>query len=80
VLEYEIPKYEGDLTTPNAYVSVSAAVVRRKIGHLNRFFSSQRSKDWFTDDTFRGLMRLRGVESRSPSGFAEGFYARKLVL
>jgi LmbE family N-acetylglucosaminyl deacetylase len=80
VLEYEIPKYEGDLATPNAYVPVSAAVVRRKIGHLKRFFSSQRSKDWFTDDTFRGLMRLRGLESRSRSGFAEGFHARKLVL
>lgn len=80
VLEYEIPKYEGDLATPNAYVPASAAVVRRKTEHLKRFFSSQRSKDWFTDDTFRGLMRLRGLESRSPSGFAEAFHARKLVL
>jgi LmbE family N-acetylglucosaminyl deacetylase len=80
VIEYEVPKYEGDLTTPNVYVPVSAAVVRRKIGHLKRFFSSQRSRNWFTDDTFRGLMRLRGVESHSPSGFAEGFHARKLVL
>jgi LmbE family N-acetylglucosaminyl deacetylase len=80
VLEYEVPKYEGDLTTPNVYVPVSAALVRRKIGHLKRFFSSQRSRNWFTDDTFRGLMRLRGVESHSPSGFAEGFHARKLVI
>lgn len=80
VLEYEIPKYEGDLSTPNAYVPISAPVVRRKISHLKRFFSSQRGKDWFTDDTFRGLMRLRGLESRSRSGFAEGFHARKLVL
>lgn len=80
VLEYEIPKYEGDLATPNAYVPISTSLVRRKISHLKRFFSSQRDKDWFTDDTFRGLMRLRGVESRSRSGFAEAFHARKLVF
>ena len=80
VLEYEIPKYEGDLATPNVYVPISKPVVRRKISHLNRFFLSQRRKDWFTDDTFRGLMRLRGLESRSRSGFAEGFHARKLVV
>lgn len=80
VLEYEIPKYEGDLATPNAYVPISASVVRRKVDHLKRFFPSQGGKDWFTDDTFRGLMRLRGLESRSRSGFAEGFHARKLVL
>jgi LmbE family N-acetylglucosaminyl deacetylase len=80
VLEYEIPKYEGDLATPNAYVPISAPVVRRKIDHLKRFFPSQRGKDWFTDDTFRGLMRLRGLESRSRSGFAEGFHARKFVF
>jgi LmbE family N-acetylglucosaminyl deacetylase len=80
VLEYEIPKYEGDLVTPNAYVPISAPVVRRKIAHLKRFFGSQRSKDWFSDDTFRGLMRIRGLESRSRSGFAEAFHARKLVI
>jgi LmbE family N-acetylglucosaminyl deacetylase len=80
VLEYEIPKYEGDLATPNVYVPVSASAARRKIAHLKRYFSTQRSKDWFTDDTFRGLMRLRGLESRSASGFAEGFHARKLVF
>jgi LmbE family N-acetylglucosaminyl deacetylase len=80
VLEYEIPKYEADLATPNTYVPISAPVVRRKIDHLKRFFSSQRGKDWFTDDTFRGLMRIRGLESRSRSGFAEGFHARKLVF
>lgn len=80
VLEYEIPKYEGDLATPNVYMPISAPVVRRKVDHLGRFFPSQRGRDWFTDDTFRGLMRLRGLESRSRSGFAEGFHARKLVL
>jgi len=80
VLEYEIPKYEGDLQTPNVYVPISNSVARRKISHLERHFSSQRRKDWFTADTFRGLMRLRGLESRSRSGFAEGFHARKVVF
>ncbi|HWQ37244.1 MAG TPA: PIG-L deacetylase family protein [Burkholderiales bacterium] len=80
VLEYEIPKYEGDLAPPNAYVPISAAIARRKVGHLRRYFSSQRSKDWFVAENFLGLMRLRGLESRSPSGFAEAFHARKLVL
>ncbi len=80
VLEYEIPKYEGDLVTPNVYVPISKSLARRKIGHLHRCFSSQRGKDWFTADTFLGLMRLRGLESRSASGFAEAFHARKLVF
>jgi LmbE family N-acetylglucosaminyl deacetylase len=80
VLEYEIPKYEGDLVTPNVYVPISTSVARRKISHLDRYFSSQRRKDWFAADTFRGLMRLRGLESRSKSGFAEAFHARKLVF
>jgi LmbE family N-acetylglucosaminyl deacetylase len=80
VLEYEIPKYEGDLATPNVYVPISASLARRKVSHLNRCFSSQRGKEWFTADTFLALMRLRGLESRSESGFAEAFHARKLVL
>lgn len=80
VLEYEIPKYEGDLVTPNVYVPISALLARRKITHLNRYFLSQRSKDWFAAETFLGLMRLRGLESRSQSGFAEAFHARKLVF
>jgi LmbE family N-acetylglucosaminyl deacetylase len=80
VLEYEIPKYEGDLAPPNAYVPISASVARRKVSHLQRHFSSQRKKDWFVADNFLGLMRLRGMESRSPSGLAEAFHARKLVL
>lgn len=80
VLEYEIPKYEGDLEPPNAYVPVPASIARRKVGHLRRYFASQHRKDWFVADNFLGLMRLRGMESRSPSGFAEAFHARKLVL
>jgi LmbE family N-acetylglucosaminyl deacetylase len=80
VLEYEIPKYEGDLAQPNAYVAISGPVARRKVGHLRRHFFSQRKKDWFVADNFLALMRLRGMESRAPSGFAEAFHARKLVL
>jgi LmbE family N-acetylglucosaminyl deacetylase len=80
VLEYEIPKYEGDLAPPNAYVPITTLLARRKVNHLRRHFSSQRSKDWFLADNFLALMRLRGIECRSPSGFAEAFHARKLVL
>jgi LmbE family N-acetylglucosaminyl deacetylase len=80
VFEYEIPKYEADLAPPNAYVPVPASIARRKVAHLRRYFSSQQRKDWFVTDNFLGLMRLRGMESRSPSGFAEAFHARKLVL
>lgn len=80
VLEYEIAKYEGDLAPPNAYVSVTTSLARRKASHLSRYFLSQRSKDWFVADNFLGLMRLRGLECRSPSGFAEAFHARKVIL
>jgi LmbE family N-acetylglucosaminyl deacetylase len=80
VLEYEILKYEGDLGQPNAYVHVPAALARRKAAHLQRHFASQRSKAWFAADNFLGLMRLRGLECRAPSGFAEAFHARKFVL
>ena len=80
VLEYEIPKYEGDLHRPNVYVPISASLARRKVSHLERCFASQRPKDWFAADVFLGLMRIRGLESRSQSGFAEAFHARKLVI
>ncbi len=78
ILEYEIPKFEGDLGLPNFYVQLPRAVVERKVGHLMRQFASQRAKSWFTADTFRALMRIRGVECRAASGFAEAFKARKL--
>lgn len=80
ILEYEIPKYEGDLSQPNVFVALSAAQARRKASHLVRHFGSQRSKSWFGADTFLALARLRGIECRSESGFAEGFHARKLLL
>jgi LmbE family N-acetylglucosaminyl deacetylase len=80
VLEYEIPKYDGDLGRPNLYVPLPVALARRKAECLPEVFASQSRRDWFTADTFLALMRLRGVECRAESGFAEAFYARKVVL
>lgn len=80
ILEYEIPKWDGDLSTPNLYAPVSARAARRKVAILTRAFASQRGKDWFSDEVFFGLMRLRGMECRSRSGFAEAFFGHKLVF
>lgn len=80
ILEYEIPKFDGDLETPNLYVELSGEVVDRKIRHLLEVFASQHSKHWFTDETFRSMLRLRGIECRARNGYAEGFHCRKLVL
>jgi LmbE family N-acetylglucosaminyl deacetylase len=80
ILEYEIPKYDGDLGSPNFFVPFGPKIVARKIKYLMGCFGTQRDKHWFTPDTFQGLMRIRGLESNSPGKFAEGFYARKIVL
>ncbi|MFK7788923.1 MAG: PIG-L deacetylase family protein [Phycisphaeraceae bacterium] len=80
IMEYEIPKYEGDLGRPNLLVQLSDEQARRKIVHLMSAFPSQSNKPWYTEDTFRALMRLRGLECQSPSRYAEGFHARKLVM
>ncbi|MEM9414124.1 MAG: PIG-L deacetylase family protein [Planctomycetota bacterium] len=80
VLEYEIPKYEGDLGNPNLFVQLSDEDVHRKIDHLMAAFPSQSDKPWYTEDTFRALLRLRGLECHATSRYAEGFYARKLVM
>lgn len=80
ILEYEIPKYDGGLGSPNHFVTLSETIVTQKCDHLIQYFASQRDHHWFSNDLFRGLMRLRGVECRSPSGFAEGFYCRKATL
>lgn len=80
ILEYEIPKYDGDIGIPNTFVVLDADICRSKVCNLLRYFVSQRSKQWFTEDLFMSLLRLRGVESNSPTKYAEGFYARKLVL
>jgi hypothetical protein len=80
ILEYEIPKWDGDLSQPNCYMSVSKSVALRKTKALVGVFGSQRAKDWFSEETFLGLMRLRGVECRAPEGYAEAFSARKAIL
>jgi LmbE family N-acetylglucosaminyl deacetylase len=80
ILEYEIPKYDADLGNPNVYVPIGDAQRRRKVELLLRHFGSQRDKHWFTEDLFLGLMRLRGSECRSPTGYAEAFHGRKLML
>jgi len=80
VLEYEIPKFDGDLGVPNCFVPLDDATCARKVQYLATAFGSQRDKHWFSHETFRGLMRLRGMECRAPGGYAEAFYARKLPL
>jgi LmbE family N-acetylglucosaminyl deacetylase len=80
ILEYEIPKYDGDLGSPNVFVHLEEDTARRKAALLLDWFPSQRSKRWFTEDLFLALMRLRGMEAGSPTGYAEAFHARKVVL
>lgn len=80
ILEYEIPKYDGDLGRPSLYVPVSAAHARKKTALLLKHFGTQRSKHWFDEETFMGLMRLRGLEAASPTRYAEAFHAPKLRL
>lgn len=79
VLEYEIPKYDGDLVTPNLYVPATAEIMARKCALLQEHFASQRDKLWFDAETFMGLARLRGVECQTPDRYAEAFHARKLL-
>ena len=80
ILEYEIPKYDGDLRSPNLYVPLSEAICRKKIEHVVKAFPSQADNQWFDAETFWAPLRLRGIECNSPSRFAEGFYSRKNVL
>jgi LmbE family N-acetylglucosaminyl deacetylase len=80
IWEYEIPKYDGDLSTPNVYVPLPAAVAQRKAESIINTFRSQHGKPWFRAENLLALMRLRGLECRAESGFAEGFHCRKLVF
>jgi LmbE family N-acetylglucosaminyl deacetylase len=80
ILEYEIPKYDGDMGRPSVFVPLDSAAAETKTEYLMRSFVSQRDKRWFDRKTFLGLMRIRGMESNSPSGYAEAFYARKIAL
>lgn len=80
ILEYEIPKYDGDLQAPNFFIHLDATTCQQKVDYLMQYFATQTNRYWFTPETFQGLMRVRGVESRAPGGYAEGFYCRKVVI
>jgi LmbE family N-acetylglucosaminyl deacetylase len=80
ILEYEVPKYDGDMSAPNAFVPLDERLRRRKVDHLMSYFGSQVSKRWFKEDLFSSLLRLRGMECNSPSSYAEAFFCRKAVL
>jgi LmbE family N-acetylglucosaminyl deacetylase len=80
ILEYEIPKYDGDMGRPNVFVPLTAGLYQKKVRYLMDAFPSQRVKRWFQEDTFISLMRLRGMECNAPSGYAEAFYCRKIVF
>jgi LmbE family N-acetylglucosaminyl deacetylase len=80
IWEYEIPKYDGDLVTPNVYVPLPAELAQRKVDTIIKVFASQRGKPWFRRENLLALMHLRGLECRADSGFAEAFHGRKLVF
>jgi LmbE family N-acetylglucosaminyl deacetylase len=80
ILEYEIPKFDGDLGAPNCFVALTRSTCARKVKYLTTSFGTQRDKHWFSAETFMGLMRLRGLECRAAGGYAEAFYTRKLVV
>jgi LmbE family N-acetylglucosaminyl deacetylase len=80
ILEYEIPKFDGDLGKPNFFVPLEPEIFKKKVQYIMDTFQSQRAKRWFQEDTFLSLMRLRGMECNAPSGYAEAFYCRKAVL
>ena len=80
ILEYEIPKYDGDFGAPNVFVPLDESVCRRKIDTILGEFQSQRDKQWFSRDLFSSILRLRGMEANACSGYAEGFYCRKANL
>jgi LmbE family N-acetylglucosaminyl deacetylase len=80
ILEYEIPKYDGDLGRPSVFVPLSLELCQKKVGLILETFQSQRCRRWFQEDTFFSLLRLRGMECNASSGYAEAFYCRKLVI
>jgi LmbE family N-acetylglucosaminyl deacetylase len=80
ILEYEIPKYDGDMGQPGVFVPLQPEEYENKVRHIMNTFQSQKGKHWFEAETFLGLMRLRGMECNAPGRYAEAFYCRKLVL
>jgi LmbE family N-acetylglucosaminyl deacetylase len=80
ILEYEIPKYDGDLGRPDVFVPLDLNICKTKVDSIIETFQSQRSKLWFEENTFRSLMRLRGMECNATSGYAEAFFGRKILI
>lgn len=80
ILEYEIPKYDGDLGIPNLFIDLDKNDVKRKINFIFEIFKSQSKKQWFDKETFRSILRIRGIESNSPTKYSEAFYCRKIVI
>jgi LmbE family N-acetylglucosaminyl deacetylase len=80
ILEYEIPKYDGDLGVPNFFVPLATAVTDKKVDIILQSFKTQAAKHWFDKETFLSLMRIRGMESASETCYAEAFYARKIAF
>jgi LmbE family N-acetylglucosaminyl deacetylase len=80
IIEYEIPKYDGDLGNPNVFVHLDESIVRKKIAIICTIFQTQTNKLWFSEESFRSLLRIRGIESNSPTNYAEGFYCHKMIL
>jgi len=80
VLEYEIVKYDGDIGAPNVFFHLDNMQIHQKLEFLMEVFKSQRKREWFTEDAFTSIMRIRGIESNAPEKFAEAFYCRKIVF
>ena len=80
ILEYEIPKYDGDFGNPNLYFHLTKSQVKRKVDALCHVFQTQKEKPWFDEEIFRSILRIRGMESISPSKYAEAFYCRKIFF
>ena len=80
ILEYEIPKYDGDLGSPNIFFHLDESTCQKKVQLLMEYFKTQSDRHWFTEETFYSLLRLRGIESKSPDKFAEAFYGRKIGI
>jgi hypothetical protein len=80
ILEFEIPKYDGDFGAPNFFVLLDEELVEKKVDHLMSYFPSQTDRHWFTRDLFRSVLRLRGMECNAPGLYAEAFYGRKAAI
>ena len=80
ILEYEIPKYDGDLGNPSFFVPLENSICQDKIKHLIDSFPSQKDKQWFSEETFLAILRIRGIESNAPDKYAEAFHVRKIVF